>query len=202
MRHFIYTGLFIMVMSSSCNNNLTSGEQFAGNHWLFDSIPYAQQWRVDPDSSLDDMALEMHYNRYPERWNAAFKFLAEQDLSQLEVGRYEIDGDDVYINIDEYETRNYDQTRYESHRKYADIQYLVEGEEQIGVLSRENLSVTVPYDIDRDIEFLENAGEKEQLRTANPSRFLIFFPENAHRPCIRLGNNSKVRKAVVKIKLF
>lgn len=191
-----------MITSSSCNNTYDGNEHFAGDHWLFDSIPYAEQWRVDPDSSLDDMALKMHYNRYPERWNAAFKFLAEQDLGQLEIGRYEIDGDDVYINIDEYETRNYDQTRYESHRKYADIQYLVKGEEQIGVLSRGDLSVTVPYDIDRDIEFLANGGENEKLRIANATRFFIFFPENAHRPCIRMGKNSKVRKAVVKIKLF
>ena len=201
MRYFIYVG-FMMMLISSCNNPRTTSDDFVGSHWLFDSIPYATQWGVQPDSSLDDMQLRIHYNRYPERWHAAFKFLAEHDLSKLDVGRYEIDGGDVYVNIDEYETRDYEQTRYESHRKYADIQYLVKGEERIGVLSREQLSVTAPYDIDRDIEFLSSERENEKLQTANSTRFFVFFPENAHRPCIYMGQPSKVRKAVVKIKLF
>jgi hypothetical protein len=47
-----------------------------------------------------------------------------------------------------------------------------------------------------------NAVEKKNnYRIATPERFFVFFPDDAHRPCVRIDENSIVRKIVVKIRV-
>jgi len=59
--------------------------------------------------------------------------------------------------------------------------------------------VLEPYDGTKDIEFLTVTGGENRL--ADPDRFFIFFPEDAHRPGLKDGENSPVRKVVVKVKV-
>ena len=62
----------------------------------------------------------------------ALKFLADTDFSKVELGRYELQGDDIFYMVQRYET-DPDKTISEAHKKYIDIQYMVDGEEIIGV---------------------------------------------------------------------
>lgn len=166
---------------------------FEKNEWL-------NGWTVKPDPSVDRKALAVSYFRNMERWNSAISFLKENDLSALELKRYDIDGDNLYVAVSEYLTKNPEETNFEAHRRYIDIQYVVSGKELIGItpISMKN-EIIEPFDAERDIEFFTVTSENN-LR-ASPERFFIFFPEDAHRPGLKDGENSMVKKIVVKVRV-
>ena len=123
-----------------------------------------------------------------------FQWLIENDLKTLNTGRYYIDNERVYANVDEYQTK--DDAKYEAHRKYIDIQYMVSGEELVGVTDISNCTTCIDYDSERDLEFFEAKDEFQTLRTGE---FLIFYPHDAHKPCIKIKENKPCKKVVVKV---
>jgi len=165
----------------------------------FEKGDWLNGWKVKPDQSVNRKAFAISYYKNKERWDKAFLFLANHDLSGLEIKRYDIDGDNLYAPVSEYLTKNEEDARFEAHKKYTDIQYVVSGKELIGIapLSQKK-DVLEPYDGTKDIEFLTVSGGENRL--AIPDRFFIFFPEDAHRPGLKDGENSPVRKIVVKVK--
>lgn len=124
-------------------------------------------------------------------------FLFNTNFNDLSDGRYELDGGD-YVNVQSYLTKS--DADFEAHRRYIDIQYIIEGEEKIGVCDYGTCSMTIPYDEAKDIEFLSGDGEFYRLKKGE---FMILYPEDAHKPSISLDNSSPsdVRKAVVKVKI-
>jgi len=103
------------------------------------------------------------------------------------------------VNISEYVTKNEEEVPFEAHQKFADIQYIVTGEEKIGVTTFENNLITVPYDSITDVAFL--TSDENNFRPATPEKFFIFFPNDAHRPGVKTTENTKVRKVVVKVRI-
>jgi biofilm protein TabA len=138
---------------------------------------------IVPDSSIDTEEFNRQYLLNPGRWDKAISFLKEMDLSGLEPGRYELEGTEVFILINEYTTSDEKDTRFEAHRKYADIQYLIKGKELIGICPLDKAAESVPYEEDKDICFLES--DDQGILEATPDRYFIFFPGDAHRPSIK-----------------
>lgn len=166
----------------------------------FEKGDWLNGWQVQPDQSINRKAFAISYFRNKERWDKAFIFLKSSDLTALELKRYDIDGDNLYAPVSEYLTKNEEDARYEAHQKYIDIQYVISGKELIGVapMSQKN-DVLEAYDSTKDIEFLTVTGGEN--RPALPDKFFIFFPDDAHRPGLKDGENSPVRKVVVKVKI-
>lgn len=113
-------------------------------------------------------------------------------------GRYQLSGEN-YANIDEYDTRRANPAGFEAHRKYIDIQYLLDGEERVLVRPLEGACCTTPYDDARDAAFFrhDEAGAAE-LRLGD-GYFVILFPNDAHEPQLCIGEPQRVRKVVVKV---
>ena len=87
----------------------------------------------------------------------ALSFAVEFDCSRPD-GRYEIESEKIYALVSSYETSPASQNRFEIHRKYADVQVVIEGEEKIEVsLSSELKSVSEYSDV-KDKVFLESPG--------------------------------------------
>ena len=63
-------------------------------------------------------------------------FLGERRAGDLEIGKYMIDGDRVYANVQQYVTKSYDEAKYEAHDHYIDVQCIVSGEEAIYLADR------------------------------------------------------------------
>jgi YhcH/YjgK/YiaL family protein len=198
--------LIIIVMASlsalsGCSGNsdpaLWSSKKI--DKW-FEKGDWLNGWQIKPDQSINRKALAISYFKNKERWDKAFNFLKNNDLSELELKRYDIDDNNLYAPVSEYLTKNEEDARYEAHQKYIDIQYVVSGKELIGVapLSHKK-DVLEPYDALKDIEFLTVTNGENRLAT--PDRFFLFFPEDAHRPGLKDGENSSVRKIVVKVKI-
>ncbi len=154
---------------------------------------------IVPDNSVDTEEFNRQYLLNPGRWDKAISFLEETDLSGLEPGRYELEGVDLFVLINEYTTRDDEETRLEAHRNYADIQYVIKGKELIGICPLAKAAESVPYDEGKDIFFLES--DDQRMHEAAPDRYFVFFPDDAHRPSIKDGENEPVKKAVVKVKL-
>lgn len=189
-------------MSASCSQKGSSNTENWSikefTEW-FKTSEWKSGWDIIADESVNQKEVAKHFFHNPERWQKAFAFLKSEDLKSLATGRYELEGTDLFVMIDEYITKDEEVARFEAHRKYIDIQYVVSGEERIGITPLENTVVTVPFDEDKDILFLD--ASDFVYKDANPSRFFVFFPDDAHCPGVKMMNNSRVRKVVVKVRI-
>jgi YhcH/YjgK/YiaL family protein len=163
----------------------------------FDEGKWHDGFDAEPDASVDVDAFYDHYVKYTHLWKKIFKYLAETDLVRVDTGRYPLAGDSLFMIVDEYQTQDVTERKYEAHRKYIDLQYLVSGKELIGIAKLDDQEVLVPYNKERDIAFFRiNDGD---YRLADNNVFFIFFPDDAHQPCVNVERNAPVRKIVFKI---
>src|SRR5688500_2302589 len=78
------------------------------------------------------------------RLSKAFEFLRRPDLATLENGRHEIDGSNVYALVQSYNTTPREKGKFEAHRKYIDVQFVVSGDECMGYANLADLEITEP----------------------------------------------------------
>jgi YhcH/YjgK/YiaL family protein len=113
-------------------------------------------------------------------------------------GRTDVDGDRLYASVATYETGSREERRFEAHRRYIDVQVLLEGEELIDVSLEMDLAVIEPYDEARDVIFLQPPPRFTSLSMA-PGSFAVFYPHDVHRPGCHLQQRGRVRKIVMKV---
>ena len=129
----------------------------------------------------------------------ALDALRKLDLDALEVGRYELEGDKLYYMIQDVDTRSFDESRPEAHRRYADIQLPLSAAERYGyALPQAELAVTEDKFETNDVAFYA-APANEAFIDVEPGTYAVFLPHELHRPCLAVGAKGKLRKAVVKI---
>jgi len=166
----------------------------------FEKGEWLNGWQVQPDASVNRKKFAISYFRHKERWDKAFAFLKDNNLATMEIKRYDLDGDNLYAPISEYMSKNEEDARYESHKNYIDIQYVISGKELIGIApASETKEILQPYDAVKDITFMSVKLVKNY--PATPDRFFIFFPDELHRPGLKDGENSLVKKVVMKVKV-
>lgn len=132
------------------------------------------------------------------RLRRALEYLAATDFSQVADGRYELEGDALFVNVMTAATRPRPDgdARMEAHDRYADVQYVCAGEEVTGVAPRAPLGEAEPGD--GDICFL--SGRCAWLPLGH-GEFLVVFPEDAHAPCVAAEQPMQVRRVVAKVLL-
>mgnify|MGYP002748333862 FL=1 len=94
---------------------------------------------------FSDIETVEKYNYLNERFVAAYKWLRENDLENLAVGKYSIMGEDVVANIQEYTTVPKEEKKFEAHDIFFDIQYLIKGVELFGICNRKELKEITEY---------------------------------------------------------
>ncbi len=124
-------------------------------------------------------------------------YLAQADITEMEPGRYDIKGDDLYVMIQDCQPKSPENGVWEAHRKYIDIQYVAVGPEMMGYAPIEGLEVTRPYVEEKDCFFLDGKGD---FFTVQAGMFAVFFPHDAHMPGLRAAVEGDIRKAVVKVR--
>lgn len=130
----------------------------------------------------------------------AFRFLTDEFDPSVEDGRIDIDGDRIFVVVSRYDTKPSGKCRFETHRKYLDIQYMIEGTEVMGWAAREHLVVDEDYNEETDVEFYEHPTRSTNLEV-HRGQFTFFHPGDAHQPGVRYGDGGSVRKVLVKILL-
>ena len=129
----------------------------------------------------------------------AIDFLQSPHLHALPDGRVEIDSERVFALVQRFATKWVASPKFESHRKYIDIQFIVSGEEIIGWAPAELMEITTAYEADKDICF--GTVPKGQWTPVHlqAGRMAILYPEDGHAPKMALRNSSTVMKIVVKV---
>lgn len=146
---------------------------------------------------LDKIENFKHYEMLSEKIALAFAYINETDFSQIALGKYEIDKDEVFALVQEYDTKDKSEGKLEGHRRYIDVQYIVSGIELMGVTSLANQKLISRNDED-DYAFFE--GDSSFVKV-DAGMFAIFFPDDLHMPCIKFKQVSKVRKVVIKVRI-
>lgn len=126
-------------------------------------------------------------------------FVQTKDIASLTGGRHEILGDSVFILIQEYFTQPAAEKEWESHRKYIDIQLVLEGKEFMGYSPVANLKAKGDYSEENDIIFYENDSKDRGYVMVHKNHFCIFFPEDGHKPGLHQIEVQRVKKAVIKV---
>lgn len=120
--------------------------------------------------------------------------------ADLPDGRIEIDGRNVYAIVQTYNTKEIPASpRFEAHRKYIDIQFLLSGYEILGWAPFQALKITEPYDAAKDIMFGTVADALSAFISFHAGQALILYPEDAHAPGLAVKDPAPVRKVVIKI---
>lgn len=143
------------------------------------------------------IGIEYKYDLTEQKFQIAFAFLNRKDLADLPEGWIELDNG-VRASVQHYTTMAAETLDFETHEKFFDVQYLIEGVELIGVVGREGLVEKTPYDSTNDVTFYE----KPVLSGAvllHAGDYVILAPEDAHKPRCLAGEAMPVKKIVLKV---
>ena len=144
---------------------------------------------------LDTLENYQLYSTINERIAKGFAFLRNTDLDAIPSGKHDIEGDAIFALVQEYQTKPLNECKLESHKKYIDIQYVIRGEEFMGVTTKNNQKI-LEQDEDKDYTFYE--GTTSLVRVSK-GMFTIFFPDDLHQPCVQTESAAEVKKVVIKV---
>ena len=139
-----------------------------------------------------------YYSLHPS-FAKAFEYISKTDLDRIEMGRYEIDGDNLKAIFSNKKgmTAGESIAKFECHNKHIDIQLCIDGVEQIGWKPREKCkSENGGYNPEKDVQLYNE--QPDMFFTLTNGQFAILFPEDVHAPMI--GDN-EIKKLVIKVKI-
>jgi YhcH/YjgK/YiaL family protein len=128
----------------------------------------------------------------------ALHYIQNNDLGEVQPGRYQLEGDRLVMLVNEYESTNTDECRLEGHRKYIDLQYWVKGCELMGHDLLGNQPVLEPYNEKTDCAFYSCVASYSRLL---PGMFVIYYPSDLHTANSDPLSNERVKKIVFKIQV-
>ncbi|EHI73724.1 beta-galactosidase subunit beta [Streptococcus criceti] len=126
------------------------------------------------------------------------QLLQERNFLQVEDGRIQVD-EDIYLQVLSYQTQDVSNLPFERHHKRLDVHYVVEGSEYIYLSSLTEIEPATPYDIRRDIEFLEEPEHINKVKLKKGD-FLIIGMDEPHKTNGWVDETPEfVKKVVVKV---
>lgn len=147
---------------------------------------------------LDTLAQGPAYASLNPRFARAFAFLRTV-TPDTPVGRHEIDGDDAYALVQKHSTKPVAEKKFEAHRRYIDIQFMVRGREIMAWAPLATMGTPVmAFDPTVDAALWAYPADAVALPVV-AGQFAIFFPEDAHAPSVVWGEPAEVLKVVVKV---
>jgi len=138
-----------------------------------------------------------------ESFQLAFDYLENitNDFLDIEDGECikEMISEDIFVLKQAYYTKNRKDCFFESHKKYIDIQFMVKGEEYMDVSDLKSLEIINNYD--KKTDFIKYQGKEERISKLliEEKSLAIFYPSDAHQPCIKVNTSDLIYKAVIKI---
>jgi YhcH/YjgK/YiaL family protein len=129
----------------------------------------------------------------------AFEYIQSQNIDTIEVGKYEIDGDKLRAIVTNNPgiSATESAAKFECHDKHIDIQFCINGKEQMGWKPRNTCTQQKSEgSVENDMLFYNDAPDMYfQLKN---HQFAIFFPEDVHAPMIGIGD---IKKILIKVRI-
>jgi len=144
---------------------------------------------------VDHISNAERYAALGPRFKQAFDFLRTTDLNALEKGRYPLAGDALFALVQAYHTKPQSEGFWEAHRRYIDLQFVLQGTERIGYAPLHRMQLE-SYDEQRDLSVLLGEGD---FLTLTDGCFMLLWPEDVHMPGLQADQSGPVRKIVFKI---
>jgi len=144
---------------------------------------------------FSNLAQSSRYTALHPLFQHAFDHIRDTDFFALAPGRYNIVGDDLIAIVEQVSAKTKEMAKLEAHRKYIDIQLVLEGDETMGWKPLADCHNPVSeHSMEKDIRFFHDAPAS--WIAVPPDHFCIFFPEDAHAPLV---GKSQVRKVIFKV---
>ena len=125
----------------------------------------------------------------------AIAYIRDTDFSTLAVGVHPIIAEQLFVIVEEAQGRSREEAQLECHRKYIDIQLVLEGTDEMGWKPLADCHQPVSeYSKAKDIQFFSDTADAWISTPANA--YCIFFPQDTHAPLVGTG---KIRKVIFKI---
>lgn len=126
----------------------------------------------------------------------AIDFIKSHDLLAMEIGKTELKGSDLVVNIAQTTPKTKEQAKLETHNAFIDIQIPLSGIEVMGyTAAKDCIPANAPYNAEKDITFFD--GQADSYIPVKPGMFAIFFPQDEHAPGI---SPDGVKKVIIKVK--
>ncbi len=138
-----------------------------------------------------------YYGIHPEL-DKALDCLTPEFLEQAATEKTLLDGENLFVTKFHLETVPEEETFFEAHRQYLDIQVVTQGQERVEIAHPDTLTLT-----EHRGDFYGYTGTGEQTVVLRPGNFLIVFPGDAHRLKLPVGESRKpFTRVVFKIKVY
>ncbi|MDD5674587.1 MAG: YhcH/YjgK/YiaL family protein [Chitinivibrionales bacterium] len=144
----------------------------------------------------DALSHLQNYRLQNAHFPTALKFINKRKWLNLEPGTIPV-AEGIYAVVSEYQTADISTKFIECHRRFIDIQIVIEGIEHIGICPKKECTIKEAYNREKDLEKL--VGDVD-LITLRPGYFAVFFPQDGHMPGLKIGNKeNRVKKLVLKV---
>ncbi|QJW49011.1 YhcH/YjgK/YiaL family protein [bacterium BFN5] len=143
--------------------------------------------------------LDRELNQLPTALQKGLKYLTATNVKQLPVGRYDIEGDNLFALVSNYKPQPQEHCKAETHVKYIDIQFIVSGEELMGYSAWSTAhEILEDCSAERDAIFYKTVDNESNVLLSEGT-YAILFPWDVHRPCGLGAYGGEVKKVVLKI---
>ena len=140
---------------------------------------------------------------YAPQIRRAIDYCRKTDVSRMKEGRYPLEGDSFIVLINERRTGKREEKLPEIHREYAEVQFIVSGEEYMGFYPDKGDNEILKDCLEEKdtLYYKENPVSGEVMLPMFTGSYAVFFPEDVHRPFCQMDGPEDIKKIVIKIKL-
>jgi biofilm protein TabA len=198
----IYTALFIacllLIFSVEVKAQPTSEWTKEKAAAWFKQGDWLNHLKLKPHSSTDQLEFAKLYHANKAGWDKALVFMRLHNPDSLKVGKYIIDGENVFADITDNPSSELKDAKWHSHRLYCDIIYVIKGKEITGLAPITGAPIRIPFNGKGDSQFYD-PDMKGTYYGSSPDTFFILLPTDVHRPFIRVEGCNYVKRIRIKI---
>jgi len=188
----ILSALGISAQSDSAWTKGKAERWFNQGNWL-------NGLKLQPHTVTDKLEFAKYYYANKESWDKAIAFMRDHCNDSIKIGKYVIDGENVFADVTDNPSSELKDAKWHSHRQYCDIIYVIKGKEKTGIASIQGAPIISPFTGKGDSQFY-NQEMNGKYYVSNPDTFFILLPPDVHRPFIKVEGCSYVKRIRIKIK--
>lgn len=127
----------------------------------------------------------------------AFYYINSRNIMDFTPGKYDIDGVKSFAIVQEYDTEEEEKKHFEVHGNYADLQFILEGEEAV-CFSRGDQAELVTNNLSSLDYALYNTQEFEKM-VLKKGEYVVFVPGELHKVGVMNQKKTRVKKLTIKV---